>query len=265
MAAGATGTPTPLGIPKYNTSADSPSGIGFNSAMDAIDALLGGYVAKSLVVAKGDILAGTAAATLARLAVGANGLYLKADSTQATGLVWAAAGSPSLVTALPGSPSDGDEVIFVDSTSAPTYQWHLKFVSAKASNKWIFIGGSPGFAAVATSETTASAAYAALATAGPSFTVPVAGDYIVEIGSMISNSTAASTFHSYDIGGSGAVDGDGIHFLNQDANERGGEVFANKKSALAASTALVSKYKTSAGTATFQKRWMRVTPVAVGG
>ena len=40
MAQDATGTPTSLGIPKYNTAADAPSGKGFNAAMDTIDALL---------------------------------------------------------------------------------------------------------------------------------------------------------------------------------------------------------------------------------
>lgn len=40
MAQDATGTPTSQGIPKYNTAADSPSGKGFNAAMDAIDALI---------------------------------------------------------------------------------------------------------------------------------------------------------------------------------------------------------------------------------
>lgn len=40
MATDATGTPTPKGIPKYNTAVDPPSGRGFNAAMDAIDSLL---------------------------------------------------------------------------------------------------------------------------------------------------------------------------------------------------------------------------------
>lgn len=39
--------------------------------------------------AKADILTATAADTPARLAVGSNGQYLKADSTTATGLAWA--------------------------------------------------------------------------------------------------------------------------------------------------------------------------------
>lgn len=40
MAQDATGTPTALGIPRYNPAGDSPSGRGFNAAMDAIDAII---------------------------------------------------------------------------------------------------------------------------------------------------------------------------------------------------------------------------------
>jgi hypothetical protein len=47
-------------------------------------------VDKSIVTAKGDLLAATAAATLARLAVGTNGNALVADSTQTTGLNYSA-------------------------------------------------------------------------------------------------------------------------------------------------------------------------------
>jgi len=47
-------------------------------------------IAKTIVDAKGDIIAATAADTVARLAVGANDTVLTADSTAATGLKWAA-------------------------------------------------------------------------------------------------------------------------------------------------------------------------------
>ena len=46
-------------------------------------------IAKTIVDAKGDIIAATAADTVARLAVGANNSVLTADSTTATGLKWA--------------------------------------------------------------------------------------------------------------------------------------------------------------------------------
>lgn len=51
-------------------------------------ARLGLVAADSVWDAKGDLVAGTAADTAAKLTVGANGTHLVADSTQTTGLVW---------------------------------------------------------------------------------------------------------------------------------------------------------------------------------
>ena len=50
-------------------------------------------IAKTIVDAKGDIIAATAADTVSRLAVGANDTVLTADSSTATGLKWAAPAS----------------------------------------------------------------------------------------------------------------------------------------------------------------------------
>jgi hypothetical protein len=49
----------------------------------------------TIVDAKGDIIAATAADTVARLAVGANNTVLTADSSTATGLKWAASSGPT--------------------------------------------------------------------------------------------------------------------------------------------------------------------------
>ncbi len=62
-----------------------------NSVKSAYD-LANAAVAKSIVDAKGDLIAATAADTVSRLAVGANGTVLTADSAEATGMKWAAAG-----------------------------------------------------------------------------------------------------------------------------------------------------------------------------
>jgi hypothetical protein len=52
-------------------------------------------IQNAIVDAKGDLITATAADTPARLAVGANGTVLTADSTEATGLKWAAASGGS--------------------------------------------------------------------------------------------------------------------------------------------------------------------------
>lgn len=182
-----------------------------------------------------------------------------------SGSQWApvpAAGAPTYQTTLPGSPSDGQQTILVDSTTAPTYAWFLRYNST--STKWDFLGGAPIFSEVATSETTTSATYAALTTAGPSITVPVAGDYLVEIGMTGRPSVNAVWNMSYDIGGTGAVDADSVQ--NSDVATGGGTNGSRvrKKTAIAASTALTAKYKISTGTLTALDRWMRVTPIRVG-
>ena len=54
-------------------------------------------IAATIVDAKGDLIAATAADTVSRLAVGANGTVLTADSAEATGLKWATPAAPSFV------------------------------------------------------------------------------------------------------------------------------------------------------------------------
>jgi hypothetical protein len=54
-----------------------------------------GGIQPTIVDAKGDLITATAADTPARLAVGADNTILTADSTQATGIKWAAAASAS--------------------------------------------------------------------------------------------------------------------------------------------------------------------------
>lgn len=62
------------------------SDVAGNVTIDSI-----GGVAKTLIDAKGDLIVGTAADTVARLGVGTNGHYLQADSGTTPGVKWAAA------------------------------------------------------------------------------------------------------------------------------------------------------------------------------
>lgn len=61
----------------------------------AVTDIAGGGIAATIVDAKGDIIAATAADTVSRLAVGSNDQVLTADSAQSTGLKWATPSSGS--------------------------------------------------------------------------------------------------------------------------------------------------------------------------
>jgi hypothetical protein len=69
-------------------------------------------IARTVFDAKGDLLVGTAADTIGKLTLGSNGLFLKADSSTATGLVWAA------VDALPSQTGNTGKYLTTDGSTA---------------------------------------------------------------------------------------------------------------------------------------------------
>jgi hypothetical protein len=166
-------------------------------------------------------------------------------------------------TSLPASPGDGQEYTLVDVLATPSYAWKFKYVAAITdAYKWVCIGGGAAFAEVVASEATASSTYVALTTAGPSFTVPRAGIYIVEIGYQRNDTTAATTLMSYDIGATAASDADNVA-IAVSGGQYGPAMRPRSKTIAAAATALVAKYRTGGTSGTYANRWMRVTPVRV--
>jgi hypothetical protein len=114
----------------------------FETFADAVDATVftnaGAAIAKTIVDAKGDIIAATAADTVARLAVGANDTVLTADSATATGLKWASIASPAQAFTLLNT---GGTAL----TGATTIT--VSGISAKNQLRIIAVGGSAGSAA----------------------------------------------------------------------------------------------------------------------
>lgn len=85
-------------------------------AWDAGALLAGTAVQPTIVDAKGDLIAATAADTLARLPVGANGQVLTADSAETTGLKWATAAGGGNVSNS-GTPTAGQAAEWTDATT----------------------------------------------------------------------------------------------------------------------------------------------------
>jgi hypothetical protein len=116
-------------------------------------------------------------------------------------------------TTLPTSAANGDEFILVDSLTAPSYAWRLKYEdSITDAYKWVCIGGSPLYAesASSTSLTTSWATYATV-------TAPRSGIYTVDMnihetspnndisnwGVAVGTGTPSPVFYSYHFGSTG--------------------------------------------------------------
>ena len=94
-----------------------------NSVKSAYD-LANGAVAKSIVDAKGDLIAATAADTVSRLAVGTNGQILTADSAEATGMKWATASGGDL-TRITKVTFTSSTAINIDNCFSSTYDFYM--------------------------------------------------------------------------------------------------------------------------------------------
>jgi len=86
-----------------------------NGAVTAAKLDAAAAIQPSIADAKGDIIAATAADTVARVAVGTNGQVLTADSTEAAGVKWASP-APSAISAVASA-----SVLTAENTSSTTY------------------------------------------------------------------------------------------------------------------------------------------------
>jgi hypothetical protein len=94
-------------------------------------------VAKSIVDAKGDLIAATAADTVSRLAIGANDTILTADSTAATGMKWAApaaAGGWTLITS--GSLTGTETTVSITTTGYKQVVMYTKDITCTSDWYW---------------------------------------------------------------------------------------------------------------------------------
>lgn len=175
----------------------------------------------------------------------------------------------NVFTALPAGPFHGQRITYQTAgMAADGVRWELEYnANSGSAYKWEFIGGTPLFSEVVTAESRNVASYGALTTAGPSITVPLAGDYLVEVraGVNTGNATPVGAAMSYDIGGTGASDADAVWARPVAPGFNTSVARVRRKTGLAASTALVAKYKSpNAVSVVWGDRVMLVTPVRVG-
>lgn len=185
-------------------------------------------------------------------------------------------GVPTFETSLPTLAANGQEIYYrADSTNGRI--WHLRYrdqaSGGSASYPWEYIGGSAltdsvKDGTISDAQTTTSTSYAALANAGPTVTLPLAGDYEVTIGFTGYNGNAgAVTTMSYDIGATGALDADAVQLYQSSLASAANIIVASSRTRIKTgltAVALTSKYKVSAGTGSYWNRFMIVRPIRVG-
>jgi len=184
----------------------------------------------------------------------------------ALGVFAQGAGVIPVGTSLPSSPSDGDEYILVDSTTAPTYAWHFRYTaSITGSYKWVFIGGPPAVVSVETSQTSNSTTYTDLATVGPSFTVPRAGQYLVQCAAAgaCNNAGGTEVFVGLKVASAATVDDASARASTATTTDLQSLVGGPTLQTCAVNDLLKMQYKLNAGTGTWTRRRMTVWPFLV--
>lgn len=173
-----------------------------------------------------------------------------------------------VVTSLPKSPANGDQVIYDTGTAG--VRWVLVYDNSDGQTyPWLFIGGSALYAETITSETRANTAFGDLSggATGPTITLPLAGDYDVSMGCQANNDTdSRGAMMSFAKGATAAVDADGIEIFQAGATSITATNYRTKRhAALVGGDALTAKYRTTTGgTATFFDRSISAIPIRVG-
>jgi hypothetical protein len=203
-------------------------------------------------------VASDAAIAVSKLAAGTNTHVL---TTTGGVPVWAAPAStyspPTPATTLPGSPTDGQQAILTDSTTAPSYHWLFQYESTISdAYKWMFIGGSPARATAGTQGQAGNPGSPQDLNGGtPAFTTPVAGYWDISYGARVDVSDANASLTLVN-------NGSGVEELFTAAPNG---IIAGAYRALIGSGLVVKHMynNTASGSATWAYRWINATPVRV--
>jgi hypothetical protein len=177
---------------------------------------------------------------------------------------------PPTVAALPSVPFDGQEVYFQTSSMATDgVRWHLIYrLAATGNHKWEYVGGSAIRAWEQTQSSITGTTYAdpSVGNAGPSITLPLAGDYDFTFTVQCWNDTATfDARSSLKIGAASAADDECVVVFSSTANMMGTPSRTLRRNVSAANTVCKLHYRSGAsGTAQFLRRELLARPVRVG-
>lgn len=175
-----------------------------------------------------------------------------------------------VVSSLPGSPVNS-QIVYYQSSGMATdgIVWLFKYRPGSGStHKWEFAGGPPWVKEVDTAETLNSTTYTDLATAGPSVTLPLAGDYLFHYGMGNDSDTGVAYrwLMSPNLNGTTPTDTDAVGMTDGDAGavSQGNSVARIRRfNGRAAADLIKMQYRRDGGDGQPRRRFLAVTPVRV--
>lgn len=174
-----------------------------------------------------------------------------------------------VVSVLPSTPVDGQEVYYQNATMATDgLVWHLRYRAASASiYKWEYLGGGPYGVEIAGSCSTSSGTYGdpTSGVVGPTLTIPLSGDYMVEQSARCSPAAVAAAYGamSYSIGPTAASDNDVAWVQTPAAAAMVATVTRRRRKTLVGAATIVTQYRTGGAATTWADRRLSVMPVRV--
>jgi hypothetical protein len=176
-------------------------------------------------------------------------------------------GAPPLVTSLPASPTDGQEVYFLADTGGGII-WHLRYRAASASTyKWEFVGGPPLRVAQTSSAGIGPSAWIDIPNMA-NLVVPLAGDYEADAKcACYNNGQAGNMGFGIAVGASTPGVNDYVEHNHTGAGLRAGiATFATVTVTTAGGDIRCRGFTQVAGGqfTTFDQRRLRAYPVRVG-
>lgn len=175
----------------------------------------------------------------------------------------------TVVTALPTTGLyEGRQIVYDTGTSGVRWQF-VYDTSDGTTYPWLFIGGTPLIETKTDATTRAVSTYGDVASgAATTFTLALAGDYLIEHGAnMQPGSAGFAMYSSFSVAGATALDSDGAESYFGAGTAPGQVTVMNraKKTGLTAATTIQQKFKMQGATAgNVDVRWLSITPVRVG-
>ena len=172
--------------------------------------------------------------------------------------------APRVIGALPTPMYDGQEIVYV-ADAVNGVLWRLRYNGASASAyKWEYLGGPPLKQFVAASTGAIGVTGYAVMGGGPSFALPLSGDYDVGFGAFMSPNMANYGQIAAAFPPAATSNDDCIQVYGDSGGEAGDREREIRKTGLTAGNLVQLHMLVPAGTMTCTRRLLWVRPVRVG-